>query len=431
MNLAALDDSLVFDVPAKAEPKIDTNKLAIRSDITKVSDVLTEFDKISAGLADLAARYPHDLVYDVSTGKGMAEAIEHRRAWWTPLLDVERLRKDAKAPILALGKDIDARAKWLTEQLELGKKPVDQQIKAELARKEDEKQDRINAEFGRVQAIQDAIGEIHMQAMAASGKSSDVIFAAHVELGTLQLDPLVFQEQMPQAEAARTAALAKMDMAYKAALHSEAVAAKAAADRAELETLRAAAAAEQRRQDAAVIVQRAEQARIADQQRAEQAEIAALRKLLADERAALDALDAKRRQDEQDARDAEDFKRRAIWLDEQKAIAAMNLPAAVPQEASAEPANAQPEALEPVADAVAPVAETQAPAAVLAGEAKGTATDKDKYIRELENEHSAKLATAVAALELIAVPMRPDGTWNRDRAACQMLAQLTLGVFDA
>ena len=361
MNLAALDDSLVFDVPAKAEPKIDTNKLAIRSDITKVSDVLTEFDKISAGLADLAARYPHDLVYDVSTGKGMAEAIEHRRAWWTPLLDVERLRKDAKAPILALGKDIDARAKWLTEQLELGKKPVDQQIKAELARKEDEKQDRINAEFGRVQAIQDAIGEIHMQAMAAAGKSSDVIFAAHVELGTLQLDPLVFQEQMPQAEAARTAALTKMDMAYKAALHSEAVAAKAAADRAELEALRAAAAAEQRRQDAVVIVQRAEQARIAEEQRtearrlaevaeiarrdreAEQAEIAALRKQLADERAALDAAEAKRRQDEQDARDA------------------------VPQESSAEPAIAPPAAPEPAADAVAPVAETQAPAAVLAG----------------------------------------------------------------
>ena len=26
------------------------------------------------------------------------------------------------------------------------------------------------------------------------------------------------------------------------------------------------------------------------------------------------------------------------------------------------------------------------------------------------------------ALELIASPMRPDGTWNRDRKACQILA---------
>ena len=28
-----------------------------------------------------------------------------------------------------------------------------------------------------------------------------------------------------------------------------------------------------------------------------------------------------------------------------------------------------------------------------------------------------------AALELIASPIRPDGTWNRDRAACQQIAQ--------
>ena len=31
-----------------------------------------------------------------------------------------------------------------------------------------------------------------------------------------------------------------------------------------------------------------------------------------------------------------------------------------------------------------------------------------------------------AVLELIAAPMRPDGTWNRDRAACQDLAQKAL-----
>lgn len=34
------------------------------------------------------------------------------------------------------------------------------------------------------------------------------------------------------------------------------------------------------------------------------------------------------------------------------------------------------------------------------------------------------------ALELIATPMRPDGTWNRDRAACQQLAAEALGRYD-
>lgn len=34
-----------------------------------------------------------------------------------------------------------------------------------------------------------------------------------------------------------------------------------------------------------------------------------------------------------------------------------------------------------------------------------------------------QLAIANSALELIAAPMRPDGTWNRDREACRALAQ--------
>lgn len=34
------------------------------------------------------------------------------------------------------------------------------------------------------------------------------------------------------------------------------------------------------------------------------------------------------------------------------------------------------------------------------------------------------------ALELIAAPMRPDGTWNRDREACRELAAEALGHYD-
>ena len=34
-----------------------------------------------------------------------------------------------------------------------------------------------------------------------------------------------------------------------------------------------------------------------------------------------------------------------------------------------------------------------------------------------------------AALELIAAPQRPDGTWNRDREACRELAAEALGRY--
>ena len=36
------------------------------------------------------------------------------------------------------------------------------------------------------------------------------------------------------------------------------------------------------------------------------------------------------------------------------------------------------------------------------------------------------LTAAREALQLIACPMRPDGTWNRDREACRALAQAAL-----
>jgi hypothetical protein len=34
------------------------------------------------------------------------------------------------------------------------------------------------------------------------------------------------------------------------------------------------------------------------------------------------------------------------------------------------------------------------------------------------------------ALELIAAPQRPDGSWNRDREACRQLAAEALGRYE-
>ncbi len=50
----------------------------------------------------------------------------------------------------------------------------------------------------------------------------------------------------------------------------------------------------------------------------------------------------------------------------------------------------------------------------------------------MTQEHSGGMAIAVMreALELIAAPMRPDGTWNRDRAACQQIAARAVANFE-
>lgn len=47
-------------------------------------------------------------------------------------------------------------------------------------------------------------------------------------------------------------------------------------------------------------------------------------------------------------------------------------------------------------------------------------------LRQIAVEAELKLATAVAALHLIAAPKRPDGTYNRSREACEQLAAKTL-----
>lgn len=45
-----------------------------------------------------------------------------------------------------------------------------------------------------------------------------------------------------------------------------------------------------------------------------------------------------------------------------------------------------------------------------------------QHIRNLEARNHA----LVAVLELIAAPMRPDGSYNRDRKACELLAKEVL-----
>lgn len=271
-------------------PATDKAALAIRQNIAQVESALSEFDKITAGLAELAEHYPPDLVYDVTTTKGMAEAVAHRAAWRDPRILVEKYRKTAKAPVLALGKDIDARAAWITEQLLVGETPVHEQIKAEEARKDAEKQARINAEFARVQAIQDAIAEIHMDVMICAGKPSADIAAKLDAMKAQVLDPLVFQEMMAQAQQAQANAITKLEQALKAQLFTEAEAAKLAAERAELAELRAAQAAQKAKDEAAAIALRqAEDARIAAERKQAEAELAAQRaeqKRLDDEAAA-------------------------------------------------------------------------------------------------------------------------------------------------
>ena len=53
----------------------------------------------------------------------------------------------------------------------------------------------------------------------------------------------------------------------------------------------------------------------------------------------------------------------------------------------------------------------------------------DEFLKaQPADEVLAEIEALRRALELIAAPMRPDGTWNRDRGACQQIAAAALAA---
>ena len=109
------------------------------TELTEVTKAVAEFDRVGAGLAELRKQYGN-VVYDVTTTAGMNDAKVARAAIREPRYEIERIRKAAKAPILALGKKLDTEAARITSELEKLERPIDGAIKAEEDRKEAEKQ---------------------------------------------------------------------------------------------------------------------------------------------------------------------------------------------------------------------------------------------------------------------------------------------------
>lgn len=239
---------------------------AVKNSIETVQTAIVEFDKIAAGLAALEAAHPKDIACDVRSSAGMKQAIAGRAAWREPRIAVEKARKAAKAPVLALGREIDAFAKSLEAKLLTGEEHYDEQIKAEEARREQERQRKIEAERHRVAEIQERIDAIKAFPVRAAGKSSIVVEALIGDLVAAEADD-TFAEFRPAAERAHAESLAALREMYGAALVHEDDARRLRAEREALE--------QQRREDEA---RRAEEDRIArEQHEAEVARVKAAR----------------------------------------------------------------------------------------------------------------------------------------------------------
>jgi hypothetical protein len=235
------------------------------TEIEQVTLALTTINKVEMGLTDLRQKY-EGIVFDVSTGAGMEVAKEARRDVREPRLEVERIRKAAKAPILALGKKLDSEAARITAELEKLEGPIHLQITTEEARKEVEKEARIQAEIKRVQAIQARITELRQAPVACANASSAVVNETISLISKIAIDD-TFAEFTEEAGQAKAVTMAALNGLFAAACDREAAAEKLKRDLAELETLRAANAEKAR-------LEKLESDRIAAEERAKQVEAA-------------------------------------------------------------------------------------------------------------------------------------------------------------
>lgn len=235
----------------------------MNTDLQIIERALVEFSAVEAGLAVLRNDY-QNIVYDVATTAGMNEAKAARVALREPRYEIERIRKSAKAPLLALGKKLDSDAARITAEIEKLEGPIDAQIKAEESRKEAEKQAKIEAEQKRVADIQERIEELRGCQMLTVASGS-MLIAGHIsDLEALPVDE-TFAEFRQQAEDAKAAGLARLNALCDAAVAHEQEQDRIKAERAELERLRA----EQAKRDAE---ERAKLAAEAEEQRKAQAE---------------------------------------------------------------------------------------------------------------------------------------------------------------
>ena len=289
--------------------------LAIRASLEQLDGALTEFDAIEAGFEALEASHPSNLACDVTSPKGMREAIAGRAAWREPRIATERARKAGKAPILALGKDIDARAAAITARLEAGEANYDDQVKVEEKRKAAEAEEKRLAELARRERNSAILTAIRQRAFDMQGKSAHAISGAIVQLHTDGAAGFGLDKDYKALEAAAVGdTREKLRDMHQAAIEREAedAARKAealalATERAELQKLRDEQAARERAAREEIEAQRREADAIRAKADAEartlrDAEESRLRAEHAEQQAKLDAERAELRkaQDEAD-----------------------------------------------------------------------------------------------------------------------------------
>jgi hypothetical protein len=254
---------------------------------------IIEYTETAAAIAVLREKYC--TVFDVTTTKGMDEAKKARAEVKGYRVALEKVRKEIKAPALERSRLIDEEAKRITAELQAIEEPIDEAIKAEEQRKEDEKAAKAKAEAARLAGIAAKVSALRHLVSLIANQPAAIISAELEKVQKLELSEAEYQEFMPDALEALTEARKDLQAALNTRLlyeaeqarikaEQEAEAARIKAEREELAKLReieAARQAEQARIEAEA--RKAEAARLKVEREAQEAELKAKREAMESE----------------------------------------------------------------------------------------------------------------------------------------------------
>src|SRR6187431_221892 len=168
------------------------------TELVLIESALAEFDKVSAGLAQLNKNFA-GVLYDVERPEGMNSAKAARKLLREKRTGVERVRTEAKAPLLAIGRRLDTEAKRITAELEKLEDPIALQIENEEGRVERERLAAIAAEEQRVAAIKARIEAVYAMSVVPPNFTAAQLLNRRAEIDAVVPDDS-FQEFREEAE---------------------------------------------------------------------------------------------------------------------------------------------------------------------------------------------------------------------------------------
>jgi colicin import membrane protein len=265
--------------PVEAPVAVSSTALAL----TQVGTQIAARDQLEADFAEMELRYAN-VVYDVSTPKGLETAKQARLEVRQVRFNVQNATKDVCSQINAAKVSFSAGSDALIERILKTETPIDEQIKAEEARKELAKAAKEQEERDLATKIQAAI-DVFTLDLGLISADAQTLTAAIEEINQTEVSLEVFGVRAGEAQQRKLATLAQLHDLRVATQSREKMQAEMAEQTRQLAEAKEALAAITA-QAAAAEAARVEQARLdREQEEARVAKQAADEKAIADEAA--------------------------------------------------------------------------------------------------------------------------------------------------